>query len=176
VAHSIAEFVLISAFGILLLCLLIVLARLRRRRPVADTPPLDNGASEFPSAEVVERIFSPADWKFVCGLGEPGLERMFLGERKDLALSWLARIRARSRGLVGVHVASVRQGRALSLRCEAKLMISVFVLSVLCEILAAAIALIGPFRTRYLVSCVQVLVERVSIMAMPSVLVEQAAQ
>src|ERR1019366_970114 len=58
---------------------------------------------ELPPRAWGERIFASQDWDFISTSTPPGIQRIFLQERKALALSWLRQTRSKVGQLMNFH-------------------------------------------------------------------------
>ena len=106
---------------------------------------------ELPPRDLMDRIFASQDWDFVLSLSLPRIQRIFLRERKTVALSWLRHTRMKARRLMDFHLKAVRRNIAVSRAVEFELAINYILFLVICRILLGLIWLHGPFGTRRLV-------------------------
>jgi hypothetical protein len=96
-------------------------------------------------AEIVQRIFTKADFAYVAGEGRSELQKLFLAERKRIALLWAEHLLARVRNLREFHLGSARFYSRLSLRTEMRLAFQLVTLLWICRALQATIYLRGPY-------------------------------
>ena len=106
---------------------------------------------ELPARALADRIFAAQDWDFVSSQAPPRIQRIFLQERRAVALSWLRETRVRIRRLMDFHVRAVRRNIALRPAVEIKLAISYVLFLLICKILLGLIWLRGPFGARRMV-------------------------
>ena len=98
-------------------------------------------------AEIVERIFTKADFAYVAGECGTEVQELFLAERKRIALLWAEHLLRRVRDLQEFHLGSARFYSRLSLRTEARLAFQFVTLLCICRTLQATIYLRGPYAT-----------------------------
>lgn len=104
---------------------------------------------ELPSRELLARIFSASDDSFASAQ-TAGIRRIFLQDRKVLAMSWLAQVQRVASTLRSRHRLSARQDRSLNVLAELRLEISFLNVLLLCEVLALSIQLLGVMRVKFL--------------------------
>ncbi len=63
----------------------------------------------LPDRAIMERILSAEDARYIASLRLPRVYRLFLRERRRLAIVWLRAIRAEAARLFGLHTRAVRQ-------------------------------------------------------------------
>lgn len=102
-------------------------------------------------AQVLERIFAKEDYEYVVNAGDAALTRMFVAERKTIALSWVREIRQRIVSLQEFHQGSARLYSRLSLRAEMRLAFDFFTLLCACRALQVALHLRGPYAAPHMV-------------------------
>ena len=102
-------------------------------------------------AQVLERIFAKADYEYVLSAQDAALTRMFVSERKTIALSWVREIRQRIVSLQEFHRGSARLYSRLSLRTEMQLAFDFFTLLCACRALQVALHLRGPYAAPQMV-------------------------
>jgi len=107
-----------------------------------------NIAERPPLRALAERIFAARDWEFVSAQTEPAIQRTFLQERRNVALSWLRQIRKQAAELMGFHRRAVRGNIELKPGMEMRLVANYLAFLFLCGILHVLIRLRGPFQTR----------------------------
>jgi len=139
--------------GALLLLFLLLLWRKAevsaRERPHWNSLPLDQQLElEACPAEMVSKIFSHEDREFVSGLHCVFLEKLFLAERKALALLWVQQTTHRIRGIMREHVELARRCPDLEFRTEAKIFLRYAGIRMICSFLFLSIELAGPFWVR----------------------------
>lgn len=102
-------------------------------------------------AQVLERIFAKDDYDYVVSAGDAALTRMFVAERKAIALSWVREIRQRIVSLQEFHRGSARLYSRLSLRTEMRLAFDFFILWCACRALEMSLHLRGPYAAPQMV-------------------------
>jgi len=144
--------------ALLLLAILLVWA-LRTRGPAADNKTSPDAREaltsleqlELPSQAVVERVFATQDWDYISSQTSPRIQRMFLRERRTIALSWLRQMRKQAAHLVDLHLRVVRRNVNLRPATEIGLAFRYVLFLLQSEVLAVLIWLVGPFRSRRMV-------------------------
>jgi len=145
------------AIGLLLIALLAVL--LRRTESVEDErfSQLSNdsfsGSLRFEERwkDIVERIFGREDLDFVVSQGSKELLRLFLSERKRIALCWLSEIRNQARTAMRFHVSHARRSRKVVALLELRVALDYFSIRLKCELIAFVLLLRGPVALRGMV-------------------------
>lgn len=145
------------AIGLLLIGLLAVL--LRRTESVADerfSHPLDDSLPaslrfQERRQDIVDRIFGREDWEFVLRQDSIELRRLFLFERKQIALFWLSEIRHQARAAMRFHVSHARRSGKLVPLLELRLAVDYFSIRLKCELIAFVLLLRGPMALRGMV-------------------------
>jgi hypothetical protein len=162
---------LISALtvGLLLLTALVVFA-LRQGSTARDVLPL----SEFPGdpghsekfevcpQELVDRIFSREDWRLISQTHSHTLERLFLQERKRVALVWVRQTSLSIRHVMRDHTEAAKQAADIRLRTELSLFLMYIQLLLMCETLSLLITAVGPPRLAKIASYVHGLSRQIS--------------
>jgi hypothetical protein len=108
------------------------------------------GSFEEGCGELIERIFGSDDVDFVLSNAPKEVQRLFLSERKDLALYWLSHIRTRARTAMRIHVIHARKSTELQPLLELRLAIEYLLIRVRCEFVAVILWLRGPMALRNL--------------------------
>ena len=114
-----------------------------------DEPPSD-GAEEAgfpdgkPRAEIVSRVFSDEDQKFIYHLESPRLRRMYQQERRKVALHWVVRTARDVKKIMRAHRLASRQSQNLDVRTETKLLLQYLRLRITCALLILLIKSFGP--------------------------------
>ena len=145
------------AMGLLLIGLLAVL--LRRPEPVGDerfaqlSDDLLSGSLRFEERweDIADRIFGREDWDFVVSQSSKELRRLFLFERKQIALCWLSAIRNRARAAMRFHLSHARRSRELVALVELRLALDYFSIRLKCELIAFLLLVRGPVALRWMV-------------------------
>jgi len=154
---------LISALTIgllLFLALLVFAIRLgstaRGFHSVSESSGEQGQSEEFEACppELVARIFSRADWELISRTHSSSLERLFLQERRKVALFW---VRHTSRGIRQVmrkHTEAARNAADIRFRTELSLFLFYMELLLMCETLDVLITTVGPSRLQRIASYV----------------------
>lgn len=112
-----------------------------------DASPGEKGENvETCSAEIVSRIFSPEDLKFVSGIESPRLDRLFRRERTAVALRWVQETSAFISSIMRRHLEASRMRADLEIATEARIFLQYARLKLDCGILFVLIGLLGPQR------------------------------
>ncbi len=106
---------------------------------------------ELPPRVLVERIFATQDWDFISRQTSPAIQRMFLQERRAIALAWLRQTRRQAARLVDFHVRVVRRNVNLRPAAEIGLAFRYVLFLLESEGLGLLIQVGGPFRSRKMV-------------------------
>lgn len=145
------------AIGLLLIGLLVAL--LRRTESAADDSfprPLSHSSLaslkfEERRKDILDRVFGHEDWDFVRNHGSQENRRLFLMERKKIALFWLSEIRSQSKAAMSFHLSYARKSERLQPIQELKLAADFFVIRAKCAFIAVMILLRGPVALRGMV-------------------------
>ena len=149
---------------------LIVVVILLLRRPQASDDSLagqsrDDGSpaalrpGPFPR-ESAARLFGSEDWDFILRQGSLRLKRLFLQQRKQLALSWLRSASANATKLIRAHRTAVRSNSHLEPLLELQVAADYLLFQMLCQMLALIIQLRGPVNLSRLIGCAESLSRR----------------
>lgn len=99
----------------------------------------------FPS-EFLPNVFSVHDWDFVRELNNLALKKLFIRERKHVALAWVAETSAALTLVMRRHAQAARHSSNLNPVTELKILAHYLSLLVLCGALALSIRMVGPVR------------------------------
>ena len=137
---------LIAGAMLLLLLLAVVTKGWLAARQLQDVARAsrEEDAMEPCAQEVVSRIFSRADWEFVRGLKAGRIERLFVRERKRIALVWVRQTSAIIRRVMREHAEAARQSANLKFSTEINIQAQFLTLMAVCGTLAVAIQIAGP--------------------------------
>ncbi|MGH9705770.1 MAG: hypothetical protein ACRD5R_03335 [Candidatus Acidiferrales bacterium] len=95
--------------------------------------------------EFVARVFAEEDYAYIQKVGLPSIQRMFLQQRKRIALSWVNRIRLQISGLMQFHRSYSRFYERLSVPMELSMAGNFATLLFCCRALQISILLRGPY-------------------------------
>jgi len=112
--------------GLLLFILLVLWLRrgstlARGGEPSGAVQDLNELELELPPQTLVERLFALQDWEYVSRQAPPQIRRLFLRERRSIALSWLRDTRGQAVHLVGFYLRVVRRNASLKPGVELRL-------------------------------------------------------
>jgi len=145
------------AIGLLLIGLLGALLR-RNESAAQDSFALPHTYSSFPSLkfeerrkDILDRVFGHEDWDFILNHGSKEIRRLFLMERKKIALSWLSEIRSQSKAAVSLHVSHARKSERIQPMQEFRLAADFFAIRTKIAFIAVMILLRGPAALRGMV-------------------------
>ena len=106
---------------------------------------------ELPPRALGERIFAMHDWKFVSNQAPLRVQRLFLQERKAVALSWLRKTREQVRQLRRFHRGTLRENLRPSAAVGIRLAIDSIRFLMVYDTARVLIWVGGPFRARRMV-------------------------
>src|SRR4029077_11558519 len=101
--------------------------------------------------EILDRIFGGEDWDFVVGHASKEIRRLFLFERKQIALCWLSEIRSRAKAAMYFHVSHAGKSKKLLPMLELKLAFDYLSIRLKCGLIALVLLLRGPVALRRMV-------------------------
>jgi hypothetical protein len=146
------QVLLFFLLGAGLLILLYLLAGRSDARPegsakalVGARQALDSLQTGLLPAELVGRIFARDDLQFVLSTGSPRIKKLFLDERRCVALRWVEHVRKRVLSLRRFHSGQSRGYAQLDIRTEIALAIDFAKLLTACRILQIVFYLRGPY-------------------------------
>ncbi len=95
--------------------------------------------------DLVERIFAREDLQYVLSAAPPGVQSLFLADRKNIALGWVRRVRAAVLDLMRFHRGHARLHARLTFSTELRLALNFAGLLTACRLLQIAFYLRGPY-------------------------------
>jgi hypothetical protein len=113
------------------------------------------------SPDMVGRIFAKKDFDYVMSETTGEIQKLFLEERRKLALSWVGEVRRQIVSLRRFHLGSARFHAQLSLLTEMKLAGDFAALLFACRALQAAVYLRGPYAAPRMVGATTAAAARV---------------
>jgi len=152
-----SETLLLLGIGLLLIASLVYLMRSRGSDEEDVSWVRDEwfgilpGHSEDHRKEQLDRIFGCEDWDFIRKSTSNRIQRLFLKERKQIALSWLSQLQRQARAGMDIHVARARASEELEPLSELRLAIDYYTFLAKCRFIAAIVSLGGPMALRGLV-------------------------
>ena len=106
----------------------------------------------FVEAAAIERIFSPEDMVFISHASSPNARRLFLEERKALAIRWLRKTQKQVAQLMDLHLRIAGDTHEASPRFELKLAAKYLVFLFVSYLLLFLLWLRGPFKASRVVA------------------------
>lgn len=106
----------------------------------------------FVEAAAIERIFSAEDMDFVAHSSSRKAKRLFLNERKALAIQWLRKTQKQVAQLRDIHLRLASYTDQPSLGTELKLAAKYLAFFFISHLLLLLLWLRGPFKARWIVS------------------------
>ena len=135
-----------------LLIMLAVAARRRRGNPIWDE------TARLPERALMDQILSQEDAAFIKSLRSPELQRLFITERRRLALEWLSEMLREARRLMAMHGQAARQAPDLSVRAELRVASEYALFLGAFGAVFGLVWLFDPFRMRGMLGAVSSLV------------------
>jgi hypothetical protein len=102
----------------------------------------------FVEAAAIERIFSIEDMEFISHSSSAKARRLFLEERKDLAIQWLRKTQKQVAQLMDLHLRLAGHTHEPSPRFELRLAVKYLAFLVVSYLLLFLLWLRGPFKPR----------------------------
>jgi len=153
------QMLLFSSIGVALLALLYLFALRSDPKPEGGAQALVGARGALTSLrtgllplDLVERVFAQDDLEFVMSRSNPRVQKIFLRERKKIALAWVTQVRKQVLNLKAFHSGQSRLYAGLDARTEIVLALNFISLLVLCRALQAAFYLRGPFAARPMIA------------------------
>lgn len=144
---GIPDTVLICLALLVLLLLLMIrgVAAARGLSSEGDLMLLDDTA-ELPAcpSELVSRVFSQDDSRFVLATKSPLLVKLFQSERKQVALVWIRQMSAAIQRTMREHKRIARVSHDLEFATELRLLLLYSELMLICGLLFVAVQSVGP--------------------------------
>ncbi len=157
----------LSVAGLLFLALILLARRAPRAQGGAEAlvearQALSNLQSGLLPAERVQRVFSGEDLEFVVGGAPRTVCRLFLAERKRIAVLWVSEVRCQVANLRRFYLAASRRFARLSFRTEVELALNFALLLFACRTLQVVIRLRGPYAALGMVRTTAAAAERIA--------------
>jgi len=111
--------------------------------------------------EVVGRIFAKDDLDYVRAVATPTVVRLFLRQRKSIAVSWIDRIYGQIVRLKRFHLGRTRSYAKLQLRAEIALAVDFATLLFVCRLLRVLLYVRGPYAAPQMIGTTVGIVEKV---------------
>jgi hypothetical protein len=106
----------------------------------------------FVEAAAIQRIFSTEDMEFISHSSTPKVQRIFLKERKALAIQWLRKTQKQVTQMMDLHLRLAGYTHEPSPRFELKLTAKYLTFFLVSYILLFLLWLRGPFKARRVVA------------------------
>lgn len=120
-------------------------------RPLDENSALPSRQFADHRREQLERIFGREDWDFIRSSSSEQVQRLFLRERKVIALAWITELGSQARSGMDFHIASVRASEELQPIVEIRMAVSYYTFLAKCRVIAAIVWLGGPIALRGMV-------------------------
>lgn len=146
---GLATVVVVGALILVLGVRLLVQSLNRRQHPVTSVDYVKAREAlnlVFVEMAAVKRIFAPDDMQFIALVSKPDVQRLFLKERKELALSWLRTIRKQVVQLMDLHLRLASYTYNPSPKLEIKLTLQYWRFMALSSTVQFLVWLCGPFK------------------------------
>jgi hypothetical protein len=137
--------IVIAGTLLLALCAL-ALAGWLTSRTATQASQIGQPASLPAPLEFFHSVFSDGDWEFVRQMNSLALKKLFITERKRVALSWVAETCAALNLVMRQHALAARHSSNLNPVTELTIFAGYLSLLVLCGLLSLTIRLMGPMR------------------------------
>lgn len=106
----------------------------------------------FVEADVVRRILSKDDARFIEGTGTPEVQKLFYRERKKLALRWVRRTQRQVSYLLKMHLILAGQMSKPTHKFDFDLSAKYLVFKFISSVVLAIIWLVGPFKASIMIT------------------------
>ena len=103
--------------------------------------------------QVFEQVVARADWEYVQQHASPEVQRIFLAERKRLALLCLAEIRNQARVVMRAHTAQARDSSQILAAQEVRVAFEYFKIRLECGLVGAILVVGGPLALHRMAGC-----------------------
>src|SRR5215475_6397081 len=112
-----------------------------------DSPDRRDTLVRLPNRTLLDRCLSAEDLAFISSLQSRPLLRLFVRERRRLAVAWLRQTRREAQRLLELHVRSVRYAADLRPGAEAKLFLAAGLFVLVYGMMLGIVFWYGPVRT-----------------------------
>jgi hypothetical protein len=150
-------FLIVGLCATLVALLVLVLFRSRPQETGGTSEPPNRRESlvGLPDRMLLDRCLSAEDLAFIASFESRPLLRLFLRERRRLAIAWLRQTRREAQRLLQLHVRSVRYAANLRPGAEAKLFLAAGLFLLVYGMMLGIVFWYGPLRTRRFLECLQ---------------------
>jgi hypothetical protein len=137
--------------------LVLVLRRNRQQETGRSYDSLNRPESfvRLPDRMLLDRCLSAEDLAFISSFESRALLRLFVGERRRLAVAWLRQTRREAQRLLQFHVRSVRYAVDLRPGAEARLFLAAGLFLLVYGMMLGIVFWYGPVRTRRFLQSLQ---------------------
>lgn len=149
---------LIVGLSATLAALLVLVMRRNRHQEAgghSDFPIHLEPTVRLPDRTLLDRCLSAEDLTFICSFESRYLLRLFVRERRRLAIAWLRQTRREAQRLLQLHVRSVRYAADLRPGEEVKLFLAAGLFLVVYGMMLGIVFWYGPLRTRRFLQSLQ---------------------
>ncbi len=131
---------------------------------LSDLSPNSGNPTEFEvlPQECVAQIFSQQDWEFISRSASPPLQRLFLQERKNVAIFWVRQTSLAVRKIMRMHSEAAKRASDIEFNTEVSLFLRYIKLLALCETLLVLIAWLGPTKLQRITASANGLAMRIN--------------
>jgi len=103
-------------------------------------------------ADIMKRILSSDDVRFIAGKGTYEVQKLFYNERKRLAMRWVRRTQAQVSDLLKLHLMLASYTSKPMRKFEFDLSVKYLVFKLISNVVLAAIWIVGPFKAAMVVT------------------------
>jgi hypothetical protein len=150
--------VLLAGLLVLILCIRLVIQLWGRDRREVSIDDFSKAREALDSILIqtaaINRILSNDDLDFVSRSGQADVRRLFLEERKMLAMHWFRKITKQVSYLMNVHLRLAACTPSPSLRLEVTLCLRYVLFTTVCNSVLLLFWLLGPFKVKRTVAYV----------------------
>lgn len=144
--------VLLAGILVLILCIRLVIQLWGRDRREVSVDDFLKAREALDSILIqttaINRILSNDDLDFVSRSGQTDVRRLFLKERKMLAMHWFRKITKQVRYLMNIHLRLAACTPSSSLRLEVTLCLRYVLFTAVCNSVLLLFWLLGPFKAK----------------------------
>ena len=141
-----------------LAALLVLVLRRNRQQETGEgynSPNRPESLVRLPDRMLLDRCLSAEDLAFISSFESRALLRLFVGERRRLAVAWLRQTRREAQRLLQFHVRSVRYAVDLRPGAEARLFLAAGLFLLVYGMMLGIVFWYGPVRTRRFLQSLQ---------------------
>jgi hypothetical protein len=148
---------IVGLFATLVALLVLVLSRSRHQEAGGSNETANRPESpiRLPDRTLLDQCLSVEDLAFVSSFQSRPLLRLFVHERRRLAVAWLRQTRREAQRLLRLHLSSVRYAADLRPGAEAKLFLAAGLFLLVYGLMLGIVIWYGPLRTRRFLESLQ---------------------